>query len=322
MELEKTTVMSAIVWVAGVLAEVIFRDALSKSIFGIVLSIIIAVIVLIATYFIIDGINTILSNRGSDAWDKLYGYQERMFQMLNTKLEEQISLERSIYDSLNGLGMVSQGYQEKAKSMFDNSGEEEPGESMTLEQAVEKINENTLSSAKLIAKYEVKNSESIKEILDLILERIPEALPGDENVQHTESIETGVMPDAIGNKELLENSRELAGNSKELLERTAGIAENILLLVSGSKELSDINKEQLSKLSAIETAVNGIESVSPDDIKAYMDKVVTLINPRPAGTAVPRTQASRAASADTAQKKQQGAPVSALDRLKASQKAE
>ena len=115
MELEKTTVMSAIVWVAGVLAEVIFRDALSKSIFGIVLSIIIAVIVLVATYFIIDGINTILSNRGSDAWDKLYGYQERMFQMLNTKLEEQISLERSIYDSLNGLGMVSQEYQEKAK---------------------------------------------------------------------------------------------------------------------------------------------------------------------------------------------------------------
>ena len=157
MELEKTTVMSAIVWVAGVLAEVIFRDALSKSIFGIVLSIIIAVIVLVATYFIIDGINTILSNRGSDAWDKLYGYQERMFQMLNTKLEEQISLERSIYDSLNGLGMVSQEYQEKAKSMFDNSGEDETAELMTLEQAVEKINENTLNSAKLIAKYEVKN---------------------------------------------------------------------------------------------------------------------------------------------------------------------
>ena len=322
MELEKTTVMSAIVWVAGVLAEVIFRDALSKSIFGIVLSIIIAVIVLIATYFIIDGINTILSNRGSDAWDKLYGYQERMFQMLNTKLEEQISLERSIYDSLNGLGMVSQGYQEKAKSMFDNSGEEEPRESMTLEQAVEKINENTLSSAKLIAKYEVKNSESIKEILDLILERIPESLAGDGNVQQAEGSGNVVMPEGSSNKELLENSRELAGTSKELLERTAGIAENILLLVSGSKELSDINKEQLSKLSAIETAVNGIESVSPDDIKAYMDKVVTLINSRPAGTAVPRTQASRAASADTVQKKQQGAPVSALDRLKASQKAE
>lgn len=53
MELEKTTVMSAIVWVAGVLAEVIFRDALSKSIFGIVLSIIIAVIVLVATLSLI-----------------------------------------------------------------------------------------------------------------------------------------------------------------------------------------------------------------------------------------------------------------------------
>lgn len=322
MELEKTTVMSAIVWVAGVLAEVIFRDALSKSIFGIVLSIIIAVIVLIATYFIIDGINTILSNRGSDAWDKLYGYQERMFQMLNTKLEEQISLERSIYDSLNGLGMVSQGYQEKAKSMFDNSGEEEQAKSMTLEQAIEKINENTLNSAKLIAKYEVKNSESIKEILDLILERLPEALAGDGNIQQDDGVTTSVMAEGSDSKELLENSRELTRTSKELLENTAGIAENIILLVSGSKELSDINKEQLSKLSAIETIVNGIENISPDEMKSYMDKLVKLINSRPAGAAAPRTQASKAVSADTLQKKQQGAPVSALDRLKASQKAE
>ena len=299
MELEKTTVMSAIVWVAGVLAEVIFRDALSKSIFGIVLSIIIAVIVLVATYFIIDGINTILSNRGSDAWDKLYGYQERMFQMLNTKLEEQISLERSIYDSLNGLGMVSQEYQEKAKSMFDNSGEDETAELMTLEQAVEKINENTLNSAKLIAKYEVKNSESIKEILDLILERIPGTLDSDDNIQRAEGIGTGVMAEDSNSKELLENSRELVGTSKELLESTTGIAENIMLLVSGSKELSDINKEQLSKLLAIETAVNNIENVNPDEIKTYMDKVVTLINSRQAGTISPRTQAKKSKSAHT-----------------------
>ena len=88
------------------------------------------------------------------------------------------------------------------------------------------------------------------------------------------------MAEDSNSKELLENSRELVGTSKELLESTTGIAENIMLLVSGSKELSDINKEQLSKLLAIETAVNGIESVNPDEIKAYMDKVVTLINPR------------------------------------------
>ncbi len=210
---------------------------------------------------------------------------------------------------------------EKAKSMFDNSGEDETAELMTLEQAVEKINENTLNSAKLIAKYEVKNSESIKEILDLILERIPGTLDSDDNIQRAEGIGTGVMAEDSNSKELLENSRELVGTSKELLESTTGIAENIMLLVSGSKELSDINKEQLSKLLAIETAVNNIENVNPDEIKTYMDKVVTLINSRQAGTISPRTQASRAASADTSQKKL-GAPVSALDRLKASQKAE
>ena len=60
MELEKTTVLSALVWVAGVLAEVVFHESLSNSVLGLVLSIIVAAIVIAATYFIIDGVNSVL----------------------------------------------------------------------------------------------------------------------------------------------------------------------------------------------------------------------------------------------------------------------
>ena len=67
-------------------------------------------------------------------------------------------------------------------------------------------------------------------------------MDSDDNIQRAEGIGTGVMAEDSNSKELLENSRELVGTSKELLESTTGIAENIMLLVSGSKELSDINK--------------------------------------------------------------------------------
>ena len=68
--------------------------------------------------------------------------------------------------------------------------------------------------------YEVKNSESIKEILDLILERIPGTLDSDDNIRWAEGIGTGAMAEDSNSKELLENSRELVGTSKELLEIT------------------------------------------------------------------------------------------------------
>ena len=52
MELKKTTIISAFVVAAGVLAEIIFRDVMSKSMQGVVLSVILAVIVLVSFYFV------------------------------------------------------------------------------------------------------------------------------------------------------------------------------------------------------------------------------------------------------------------------------
>ncbi len=62
MELDKTTLLSVIVWVAGLMSEIIFHDALARSIPGIVLGIVIAVIVIVASYFTIDGIVTDINN--------------------------------------------------------------------------------------------------------------------------------------------------------------------------------------------------------------------------------------------------------------------
>lgn len=176
MELDKTTILSVIVWVAGLMSEIIFHDALSGSIPGIVLGIVIAIIVIVATYFIIDGIITDINNSREKEWNRKTGYYDKKFQALSNKVDEQIRLEKSVYDKLDDILVISRGQMEKAaESMFaapaDNNS---TGSSMTLEEAVEAINAKTLDSAKIIAKYQTKSTKELKVSLDLILDELSE----------------------------------------------------------------------------------------------------------------------------------------------------
>lgn len=170
MELEKTTIMSAVICVSGLLAEVIFQNALSKSIFGIVLSIVIAIIVIAATYFTLDGINAALSGKGKDK------DQEQMLSALDVRINEQLKLGQAVYEKLNDVIKINKSYMEKtAGAMFANSGDrEETEEALELKKAVDEINAHTLQSAKIIVKYQMKNSTELKDTLDLILEQLSE----------------------------------------------------------------------------------------------------------------------------------------------------
>lgn len=177
MELEKTTIMSAIVWTAGLLAEVIFHDALSQSIFGIVLSIVMAIIVIIATYFTLDGINAVLSGKSKETLDKQLASQEQMFKALNNKLDEHVKLGQAVYEKLDKITTINRDSVEKnAIQMFANSEDDktlaEDSNILTMKDAVEEINSNTLKSAKIIVKYQMKNSKELKDTLDLILEEL------------------------------------------------------------------------------------------------------------------------------------------------------
>jgi len=184
MELDKTTLLSVIVWVAGLMSEIIFHDALAGSIPGIVLGIAIAVIVIVSTYFIIDGIITDINNSREKEWNKKSAYYEKKFQVLSNKLDEQIRLEKSVYDKLDDILVISRGQMEKAaESMFavtDGSGEQ-TGAGMTLEEAVEAVNSKTLDSAKIIAKHQMKTTKELKVSLDLILDELSENSLGNSN---------------------------------------------------------------------------------------------------------------------------------------------
>ncbi|MCD7826236.1 MAG: hypothetical protein LUH14_09800 [Clostridiaceae bacterium] len=56
MELKKTTILSAMVAVAGFLAEIIFHETMSQTVTGVFLSVLLAAVVLTAVYFVIDGV--------------------------------------------------------------------------------------------------------------------------------------------------------------------------------------------------------------------------------------------------------------------------
>ncbi|HBA98015.1 MAG TPA: hypothetical protein DCZ23_07900 [Lachnospiraceae bacterium] len=177
MRLEKTTVMSAIIWVAGMLAEIIFHDALSKSIFGIVLGIIIAIIVIMATYFTLDGINAVLSGSGNEALGKRLEQQEKMLSVLGSRLDEQIKSGQAVYEKLDDIIKINRSYMEKAAGeMFavqdEGQTSAEDGDMLTLKKAMEEINAHTLQSAKIIVKYQMKNSAELKDSLDLILDKM------------------------------------------------------------------------------------------------------------------------------------------------------
>ena len=255
MELEKTTVLSALVWVAGVLAEVVFHESLSNSVLGLVLSIIVAAIVIAATYFIIDGVNSVLIKQRKETEDRQHEYQERMFRMLDDKLEEQINIERSVYDSIGEMIVVNRDFADRITAMpisMDNK--------MPVDDIVETINANTLQAAKIIAKYQIKNSESINEVLDEIksevikIGELDSASAGSKNgelVQASRELTETWRELLENNKELLDSSNAILENNKELLDSSNALLENNKELLDNSSGLLENNKELLDNSSGL-----------------------------------------------------------------------
>ncbi len=61
MEIRKTTLLSFLVCIAGILAEVMFNDVLVKSAFGVILSVLLAVVIIVLAYFFYDGFYSFLT---------------------------------------------------------------------------------------------------------------------------------------------------------------------------------------------------------------------------------------------------------------------
>ncbi len=104
MEMKKTTLLSALVCVAGVLAEIAFQDIFTTSVVGIVLSVLLAIIILSAAYFALDGFYSLLKEgRGEDKKKQQGEYEQRIYTILN----ELLQFEKAIYKEVRALQQMS-----------------------------------------------------------------------------------------------------------------------------------------------------------------------------------------------------------------------
>lgn len=150
MQLEKTTVLSALVWTAGMLAEILFHDTFVQSVSGLILGIILAVIIIASTYFVIDGINEVI-RAGLAREEEQKKQTEKLVQMLEEEMAERLRLEKEIYACV--------------KQNNDGDGNHEPE---ALHEMVDAINDTTMRAARLLVKYQNKNSEEMQKKLDLL----------------------------------------------------------------------------------------------------------------------------------------------------------
>ena len=139
MKLTKTTLMSALVMIAGILAEIIFRDTMSKSILGLSLSILLAIIVLGSAYLMIDGIYCIMANARMELEDRLESHTQEIKQLLEKYASTQMPADES-----------------------DSSNEHGKNE------IIKEINDNTINVGKAIAKYQLQSSQDVKKQIDSI----------------------------------------------------------------------------------------------------------------------------------------------------------
>lgn len=169
MEIKKTTLLSALVCVAGILAEIMFHDVLSTSVPGVVLSIALAVIVLIAAYFVLDGLYAFLTIDREMSKKHQEEYEQRIYSILN----ELLQFEKAVYKEVHALQQMETEHRsmemsmpsmQQSASMFEEAAPQISEE--RLQQLEEMINEHTTMTAKIIAKYVNRNTEEIKALIE------------------------------------------------------------------------------------------------------------------------------------------------------------
>ncbi|MCH5268597.1 MAG: hypothetical protein J1E62_09685 [Lachnospiraceae bacterium] len=121
MNLEKSTTLAGLVWVAGVLAAILFQNVFASSRMGVILGILLAIVILIATYFAIDGIRIMIQTRSDTEILQQQAYEDKMIElmqheiqgkMVETMQQEFEELQKGYADIKREYGELQQEYTE------------------------------------------------------------------------------------------------------------------------------------------------------------------------------------------------------------------
>lgn len=164
MDLENTTLLSALVSFTGILAEFIFHETLTGSALGVVLSVVLAVIIICCAYFAMDGLQKSISAMHKREENRKREFDEKLFRLLNKKLCEQVKLQKGIY------ALLAKGV--KSDAAFGKTENEED----SWKKLAESINSSTMKAAKLVVKYNQKNRDESDRILGQTSEEMLQAI--------------------------------------------------------------------------------------------------------------------------------------------------
>ena len=160
MEREGTTILSAVVALAGILAEGIFHETLTASVLGMVLSVVLALIILCCAYFALDGLQKELQATRKREETRRREYDEKVYRLLDRRLEEQVKLSKAMYLQLSKVQKnMPKGISESA-----------------LSELLEEVNGTTMKAAKWMVKCSRKEQEAAGEKLDTVMEQVLESI--------------------------------------------------------------------------------------------------------------------------------------------------
>ncbi len=152
MEIRKTTSLSFLVCIAGILAEIIFRDVLAKSAFGVALSVVLAVVIIVLAYFFYDGFYSFLTAEREMDKKRQEGYDRKLYSVLN----EQLQFEKAIYKEVHALMQES----EDTGNVSVNELQE------YLERLKVSVNEHTTATIQIVSKDVNQNADKTKELFE------------------------------------------------------------------------------------------------------------------------------------------------------------
>lgn len=271
MELENSTLLSILVGMAGILAELIFHNTLSSSVFGMVLCVVLALVILCCAYFALDGISYSMSAARKKEERRRREYDEKLYRLLNRRLSEQVKLEKAIFSRLA-----------KGISIDGNLAGEQgvPFSAETLQELAGQIDRSTTKAAKMVARYGQKSQADTDKVLSDIRKDVLKSL--DEIALEVKRLEdclngmnfsAGVndVPDEdILSQELSESGEEVAPDLFE--EGPIGeIAIEDVSVETMPESDADDSEEELSsdEIEALLMAA-GVGGVEPEKVEEEM----------------------------------------------------
>lgn len=111
MGLEKTTTFAGLVWVAGILALILFQDVFTESSTGMVLGLLLVVFILIAAYLVMDGIWKLRLQEKEREELRQQAFEDKIYELLQSEAGK---MEQSVNDNTLHMAKLLVKYINKA----------------------------------------------------------------------------------------------------------------------------------------------------------------------------------------------------------------